>query len=218
MTDPGLTAPLIHVVDDDADFQAAVSRVLRAAGYEVRCYASAGEFLVAAFDDRPGCVLLDVRMPGPSGLELQDALARMTWHRPIIFMSGYSDIPTTVQAIKAGAVDFLAKPVPRDTLLGAVRNALAREAEERSHRERLGIWRARLATLSSRELAVLERVVSGKLNKVIAAELGAAERTVKAHRARVMEKMGAASLAELVHITDHLRAAGVLPAASTTHT
>ena len=137
MTDPGLPAPLIHVVDDDADFQAAVSRLLRAAGYEVRCYASAGEFLVAAFDDRPGCVLLDVRMPGPSGLELQDALARMTWHRPIIFMSGYSDIPTTVQAIQAGAVDFLAKPIPRDTLLGAVRNALMREAEERIDRERL---------------------------------------------------------------------------------
>jgi FixJ family two-component response regulator len=185
----------------------------------VRCYSSAGEFLVAAFDDRPGCMLLDVRMPGPSGLDMQDALARMAWRGPIIFMSGYSDIPTTVRAIKAGAVDFLAKPVPRDTLLGAVRNALARAAEERSERERLGIWRARLETLSPRELEVLERVVSGKLNKVIAAELGAAERTVKAHRAQVMEKMGAASLAELVQITDHLRAAGAMPAAaSTKHT
>ena len=218
MTDPGLTAPLIHVVDDDVDFQAAVSRVLRTAGYEVRCYASAGEFLVAAFDDRPGCVLLDVRMPGPSGLELQDALARMTWHRPIVFMSGYSDIPTTVQAIQAGAVDFLAKPIPRDTLLGAVRNALMRDAEGRSERERVSVWRTRLQTLTARELEVLEGVVLGKLNKVIGAELGAAERTVKAHRARVMEKMGAASLAELVHITDHLRAAGVMRAASTKHT
>jgi FixJ family two-component response regulator len=219
MTDPALPSmPLIHVVDDDADFQAAVSRVLRAAGYEVRCYSGAGEFLVAPFDNRPGCVLLDVRMPGPSGLDMQDALARMAWHRPIIFMSGYSDIPTTVRAIKAGAVDFLAKPVPRDTLLGAVRNALAREAEERSERERLATWCARLATLSTRELEVLEGVVSGKLNKVIAVELGAAERTVKAHRAQVMGKMGAASLAELVQITEHLRAAGVMPAATAKHT
>ena len=213
MTDAGQPAPLIHVVDDDAAFQVAVSRVLRAAGYEVRCYASAGEYLVAAFDARPGCVLLDVRMPGPSGLDMQDALTRMARHRPIVFMSGYSDIPATVRAIKGGAVDFLAKPVPRETLLGAVRNALAREAEERGERERLRDWRARLGTLSARELEVLQRVVSGKLNKVIAAELGAAERTVKAHRARVMEKMGAASLAELVHIAGSLRAAGAMPAA-----
>ena len=218
MTDPALPAPLIHVVDDDADFQVAVSRVLRAAGYEVRCYSSAGEFLVAKFDNRPGCVLLDVRMPGPSGLDMQDALARMAQYRPIVFMSGYSDIPVTVRAIKAGALDFLAKPVPRDTLLGAVRNALAREAEQRSELEQLGTWRTRLDSLSARELEVLERVVSGKLNKVIGAELGVKERTVKVHRAHVMEKMGAASLAELVQITDHLRAAGVMPAASTKHT
>lgn len=203
-------APLIHVVDDDADFQAAVSRLLRAAGYEVRCYSSAGEFLVAKPEDRPGCILLDLRMPGPSGLEMQEALARMPWQRPIVFMSGHGDVPTTVRAIKAGAVDFLVKPVPRDALLGAIRNALAREAEGRDERERLAVWRERLGTLSARELEVLRGVVAGKLNKVIAGELGAAERTVKAHRAQVMDKLGAASLAELVQIAGRLRAAGLL--------
>jgi FixJ family two-component response regulator len=207
--------PLIHVVDDDADFQAAVARLLRAAGYEVRCYSSAGEYLVKAFDERPGCILLDVCMPGPSGLEMQEALARMSKRRPIVFMSGYSDIPTTVQAIKAGAVDFLAKPVPGEKLLGAVRAALARETEERGERERVSAWRTRLGTLSPRELEVLHGVLSGKRNKVIAAELGGAERTVKTHRARVMEKMGAASLAELVHIMEQLQAAAIPSAAST---
>jgi FixJ family two-component response regulator len=142
----------------------------------------------------------------------------MPWHRPIVFMSGYSDIPTTVRAVQAGAVDFLVKPVPRDTLLSAIRKALARDAVERGVQEQLKAWRARLDTLSARELEVLERVVTGKLNKVIGAELGAAERTVKAHRARVMEKMGATSLAELVQIADRLRAAGVMSPASITRT
>src|SRR5262245_38998528 len=208
MTNSSPRAPLIHVVDDDADFQAAVSRLLRAADYEVRCDSSARDFLVAAADDRPGCILLDVRMPGPSGLEVQEALVRMAWRRPIVFMSGYSDTPTTVRAIKAGAVDFLTKPVARDTLLSSVRDALALDAERRIERERLKTWHTRLDRLSARELEVLQGVVTGKPNKVIAADLRAAERTVKAHRASVMEKMGATSLAELVQITDHLRAAG----------
>ena len=156
-------------------------------------------------------------MPGPSGLDMQDALARMAWQQPIIFISGVSDIPTTVRAIQAGALDFLVKPIPKDTLLGAMDAALIRGGEQRAERERMSIWRARLDTLSPREREVLERVVSGKLNKVIGAELGAAERTVKTHRARVMEKMGAASLAELVQMTDRLRAAGVMQAASITH-
>lgn len=218
MTDTRQLAPLIHVVDDDIGVRTAIARLLRTGGYDVHCYSSAGEFLVADHDDRPGCVLLDVRMPGPSGLDMQEALGRMAWHRPIVFMSGYADVPTTVRAIKAGAMDFLVKPVPRERLFAAVRNALARGIEESGERERLKSWRARFDTLSPREHEVLERVVSGMLNKVIGAELGAAERTVKTHRARVMEKMGAASLAELVHITGHLRAAGVLPAASTTRT
>lgn len=217
MTNRPHSAPLVHVVDDDADFQVAVSRLLRATGYEVRCFSSAGEFFVAGFDDRPGCILLDVHMPGPSGLDMQDALARMAWQQPIIFISGVSDIPTTVRAIQGGALDFLVKPIPKDRLLGAIGAALIRGAEQSAERERMSIWRSRLDTLSPREREVLERVVSGKLNKVIGAELGAAERTVKTHRARVMEKMGAASLAELVQMTDRLRAAGAMQVASTTH-
>lgn len=204
-------APLIHVIDDDTDFQTAVSRLLRAAGYEVCCYSSAGEFLVAKLDDRPGCLLLDLRMPGPSGLDIQDALARMAWQRPIVFMSGYGDVPTTVRALKGGAVDFLTKPIPRETLLGAVRDALARDADGRAEHERLRDWRSRVESLTARELEVLQGVVAGKLNKVIAAELGVSERTIKAHRGQVMEKMRVASLAELVQVADRLRAAGALP-------
>lgn len=213
MTETAPGPSLIHVVDDDADFQAAVARLLRAAGYEVRRYSSAGEFFISPLDDRPGCILLDLNLPGPNGLEMQAALARMERRRPIIFVSGYGDIPTTVQAIQAGAIDFLTKPVPRETLLAAISKAIAHDADGRRERERVGIWATRLRSLTPREREVLERVVSGKLNKVIGAELGTAERTVKTHRARVMEKMGAASLAELVQIIDALRAAGVMPAA-----
>src|SRR6476620_8812279 len=149
MNDRAQPPALVHVVDDDKDFQVAVWRLLRAAGYDVRCYSSAGEFFVAEFDDRPGCILLDVHMPGPSGLDMQAALARMQWRRPIVFISGHGDIPTTVRAIQAGAVDFLTKPVPRDTLLDAVRNALARDADGRHAQQRLTDWRARLQTLTA---------------------------------------------------------------------
>lgn len=202
--------PVIHVVDDDESFQEGMSRLLRAAGYDVRGYVNAGDFLLSHVDDGPGCLLLDVRMPGPSGLELQESLARQVGHLPIIFLSGHGDIPVTVRAIKAGAVDFLTKPVQREVLLDAIRNALAHDLENRASLEQLKIWRARYSTLTPRELEVFERVVAGKMNKVIASELGAGERTVKAHRARVMEKMCAGSLAELVQIADQLRAAGAL--------
>jgi FixJ family two-component response regulator len=214
VTKPGLQVPLIHVVDDDADFQSALARLLRAAGYDVCCYPSAGDFFVSAPDDRPGCIILDLNMPGPNGLEMQAALARMGRRRPIIFLSGHGDIPSTVRAIQAGAVDFLSKPVPLETLLRAIGNALAQDAACRRERELVGNWRARLLTLTPRERDVLDGVVAGKLNKVIGAELGTAERTVKTHRARVMEKIGATSLAELVQIIDRLRAAGVMQAAS----
>jgi len=211
MTTSGLPVPMIHVVDDDDEFREAIARVLRLAGHEVRCYASAGEFLVTPFDDqRPACILLDVRMPGPGGLDIQDVLIRMNWNRPIIFLSGFSDIATTVRAIQAGAVDFLAKPVARETLLDAVGRALLRDIEGRRAREQLLSWSSRLQTLTARELAVLDGVVAGKRNKVIGAELGVAERTVKTHRARVMKKMGAETVAELVHIIDKLGGAGEL--------
>lgn len=201
-------APVIHIVDDDESFQTAMSRLLRAAGYETRIYTHANDFLLAPFDEAPGCLLLDIRMPGLNGLDLQEAVAARTEPLPIIFLSGFGDVPTTVRAIKAGAVDFLTKPVQREALLNAVQNALARDRQGRVMREQLRNWHVRYKTLTARELEVFERVIAGKMNKEIAGDLGAAERTIKAHRARVMEKMRAASLAELVHIADQLLADG----------
>ncbi len=197
--------PVVHVVDDDDSVRTAVVRLLQAAGHEARAYASAGEFLLGRSDrNAPGCVVLDVRMPGPSGLDLQEALARLEVPLPIVFLTGHGDIPMSVRAMKAGAVDFLTKPVSRDALLGAVRAALARDAETRSVHERRHAFRARYGTLTPREREVFTGVVAGKLNKQIAGELGTAERTIKAHRAQVMEKMQVGSVAELVHAADQL--------------
>jgi FixJ family two-component response regulator len=179
-------------------------RLLGAAGYQVRGHASAGEFLLAQPEKTPGCVVLDVQMPGPSGLDLQTAFEARDDALPIIFLTGHGDIPMSVRAMKAGAVDFLTKPVERMALLNAVHNALARDAENRMARDRMSVWRSRFATLTARERAVFTLVVVGKLNKQIATELGASERTVKAHRAQVMEKMQVASLAELVHVAEQL--------------
>ena len=198
--------PIIHVVDDDASLRTAVMRLLRAAGYEVRGYPSAGEFLLARPENTPGCVVLDVRMPGSSGLDLQAAFGELDAALPIIFLTGHGDIPMSVRAMKAGAVDFLTKPVQREALLNAVQNALARDAESRTARERVGALRSRYESLTPREGAVFTLVVAGKLNKQIAAELGTSERTVKAHRAQVMDKMQVTSLAELVHVAEQLQA------------
>src|SRR5262249_213443 len=137
-----LRMPIIHVVDDDESFRTAVMRMLRAAGYEVRGYNNAGDFLLADLEDRHGCILMDLRMPGPTGLELQDALARRAEAIPIIFVSGYGDVPTTVRAIKAGATDFLTKPVEREILLNAIQSALIRADEERALRQQLTGWQA----------------------------------------------------------------------------
>jgi FixJ family two-component response regulator len=199
---------IVHVVDDDESLRTATARLLGAAGYEVRTYASAGEFALARDATMSGCVLLDVRMPGPSGLDLQDSLARNSNPLPIIFLTGHGDIPMSVRAMKAGAVDFLTKPVERSVLLAAVEAALARDSQEYSERMKRHAWRERFDSLSPREREVFERVTVGQPNKQIAGEIEAAERTVKAHRARVMEKMGARSLAELVHIAEQLRRVG----------
>jgi FixJ family two-component response regulator len=180
--------------------------LLRAAGYEVRAYPSFGEFLLARLANTSGCVLLDVCLPGPSGLDLQEAFTKRDDALPIIFLTGYGDIPMTVRAMKAGAVDFLTKPVQRLPLLNAVQDALARDGESRKARERDRTLRARWETLTPRERAVFALVAVGKLNKQIATELGVAERTVKAYRALVMEKMQATSLAGLVHDADRLQA------------
>lgn len=204
-----MSAPeaIVHVVDDDDSVRAGIVRLLEAAGYAALAYGSAGEFLLERSDhDAPGCILLDVRMPGPSGLDLQEALARLEVQVPIVFLTGHGDIPMSVRAMKGGAVDFLTKPVSRDTLLGAVRSALARDAAARAVRARLSELRARYETLTPREREVFAGVVAGKLNKQIAFELGTAERTIKAHRAQVMGKMQVASVAELVHVADQLGA------------
>jgi FixJ family two-component response regulator len=200
---------IVHVVDDDESLRTALMRLLRASGYEVRTYASAGHFLLNKPENAPGCVVLDVRMPGPSGFELQEAIAKLDESLPIIFLTGHGDIPMSVRAIKAGAVDFLTKPVRKETLLQAVRTALAGSAERRAQNELMHSLRSRHESLTQREREVFAQVVSGKLNKQIAGELGTCERTVKAHRARVMEKMQLTSVAELVHAADLLMGAGI---------
>jgi FixJ family two-component response regulator len=199
-----MSIPIIHIVDDDPSFRTAVSRLLRAAKYEVRGYASAAEFLNSGPCAGPGCILLDLRMPGVGGLDLQQSLARMEERLPIIFLTGHGDIPASVRAMKAGAVDFLTKPIRRETLLGAVENALGVDAKGRAAREVLRELQNRYENLTPREREVLAHVVSGKLNKQIAFDLGTAERTIKAHRASIMEKLGVQSVAELARLAQQL--------------
>jgi RNA polymerase sigma factor (sigma-70 family) len=195
---------MIHVVDDDDSLRTALLRLLSAAGFEARGYASTGEFLLHPPLDGPGCLLLDVHLPGPSGLELQSVLQNHNVMLPVIFLTAYVDIAASVRAMKAGAVDFLTKPVDRDVLLDAIRRALVRDAAERSAREDSIRLRARFAALTPRERGVFDLVVAGKLNKQIADELGIAERTVKSQRAQVLAKLGVASAAELGRLAEQL--------------
>jgi FixJ family two-component response regulator len=196
--------PIIRVVDDDRSFRTAVMRLLRAAKYEVRSYGSAAEFLDSDSSAAPGCILLDLQMPKVSGLELQQSLERMEERLPIIFLTGHGDIPASVRAMKAGAVDFLTKPVRREALLTAIENALGVDARGRAARAVLRELQERYERLTPREHEVLAHVVSGKLNKQIAFDLGAAERTIKAHRASIMEKLQVQSVAELVRLAQEL--------------
>jgi FixJ family two-component response regulator len=202
---PASEKPIIHVVDDDDSVRRALSRLLNAAGYDVRAYPSAGDFALASRESTRGCILLDVQMPGPSGLELQEVLSKEEEPLPIIFLTGHGDIPKSVRAMKAGAVDFLTKPVEAELLLSVIRSALARDRQTQTSHEEVRDLRGRFETLTSREREVFHLVVAGKLNKQTAAELSVAERTVKAHRAQVMAKMGATSLADLVHFADRLQ-------------
>jgi FixJ family two-component response regulator len=198
------TPAVIHLIDDDDSLRVALGRLLKAAGFEVASYSSAGEFLMHPLPTAPGCLVLDVRMPGPSGLELQAALTRQGCRLPIIFLTGHGDIPMSVRAIKAGAIDFLTKPVERQALLEAIGQALHTQRLNDSSQQRIDQIRSRFESLTERERAIFSLVVQGKLNKQIAVALGIAERTVKAHRAQVMEKMEVETLADLVRVASLL--------------
>jgi len=202
-------AAVIYVVDDDDSLRNAVSRLLRLSGFEVRGFRSAGEFLLAERPDAPGCVILDMRMPGPSGMDLHQRLADEKFPLPVVFLTGFGDVATCARAMKAGAVDFLTKPVRREALLSAVAAALERDAANRSLRAHMSGLQERYESLTGREREVLALVVSGRLNKEIAGALGNSERTVKAHRAHIMNKMRAGSVAELVRAADELRRSGL---------
>jgi RNA polymerase sigma factor (sigma-70 family) len=196
---------LVHVVDDDAALRTAVERRLKIAGYEVATYPSAQHFLDSLpSESELGCIILDVRMPDLSGPELQDRLRELGLTLPIVFLTGHTDIPITVQAIKAGADDVLTKPVSSDELLPAIGRAIARHEEARSRNSKLDMVRAHVEKLTPREREVFELVIRGLTNKHVARSLGCAERTIKAHRQRVMEKMQVQSLAELVSLAERV--------------
>jgi FixJ family two-component response regulator len=198
-------AGLVHVIDDDASFRAAVERRLKLAGYDVETYSSAQQLLDRLPDaEMPGCILLDVQMPGLSGLELQSRLIERGSVLPIVFVTGYADTPATVRAIKAGAEDFLTKPATSEQLINAIERATARYQPARDQRSKLNSLRELVATLTPRERQIFNLIVRGKINKQIAHELGTTERTVKAHRHQVMEKMRVHSLAELVSNAERL--------------
>jgi RNA polymerase sigma factor (sigma-70 family) len=202
----------VHIVDDDASFRKAIERHLKQAGYEVSTYPSAQHLLDRLPSESvPRCILLDVRIPGLSGPGLQERLSELGSTLPIIFLTGYPDVRTTVQTIKAGAEDFLTKPVSSDQLLQAVERALARHTATYRLKSKLDVVRSRIAKLTPRERQVFELVVRGKQNKQIARALGSTERTIKAHRQRVMEKMQVRSLVELVSLAERV---GVLGGAS----
>jgi FixJ family two-component response regulator len=196
----------VYIVDDDPDVCRAVGRLVRGAGYEVREFNSAREFLVAHEPEPPGCLLLDLSMPDVDGLQLQQSLVASGCHRPIVFLTANGDVHNTVRAMKAGAVNFLTKPVDRDELVAALAEALERDAAGRAAWELRNTILGRIATLTPREQQVFEKVVAGRLNKQIAAELGTVEKTIKVHRSRVMQKLHANSLIQLIEIA---KAAGM---------
>ena len=196
--------PIVHVVDDDVSFRTAIARLLDASGYQVALYGSAAELLEKLPGGAPGCILLDVKMSGLNGPQLQERLGELGHKLPIVFLTGHGDVPTSVRAIKAGAEDFLTKPVPKKDLLAAIERALNRYEEIRDHDSRIAALRSLVSRLTPREKEVFARVVRGKLNKQIAHELDIAERTIKAHRQQVMEKCEVQTLAELVLIAERL--------------
>ena len=205
LSEEGPLPVLVHVVDDDASFRTAMERRLTQAGYEVATYPSAQNLLDRLPSESvPGCILLDVRIPGLSGPELQERLNKLGSTLPIVFITGYPDIPTTVRAIRAGAEDVLTKPVSADELLPAIERAIARHETTLGQKNKLDLFRSRIKTLTPRERQVFEFVIRGKTNKQTANALGGTERTIRAHRARVMEKLQPPSLAELVSLAERV--------------
>jgi FixJ family two-component response regulator len=200
-------APVVSVVDDDASIRKSMTRLISAAGYTVRVFASASEFLAREPSVGPSCVVLDVRMPGVTGLDLQRTLASAVHEIPIVFITGHGDISMSVKAMKAGAVDFLTKPFAGKDLLEAIQRAVAKDTRQLGAEARTAEVHERVKLLTPRESQVFALVVTGMLNKQIASELGVGEKTIKVHRARVMEKMRAGSVAELVRLAD---AAGII--------
>jgi FixJ family two-component response regulator len=191
-------SPTVFVVDDDPAVRKALARLLSSTGYRAKTFASAEDLLAQSEIDAPGCIVLDVQMPGLNGLELQKALATMDRPLPVVFITGHGDVPMSVSAMKAGAVDFIPKPFNDEDLLKAVALAVNKSQTEQNEQTEIAEFRRRLSSLTSREREVLSHVIAGQLNKQAAADLGVAEKTIKVHRARVMKKMRAGSLAELV--------------------
>ncbi len=204
--DPERAVPAVHLVDDDPSIRRSLSRLLRSAGYNVKPFSCAEDLLLYRrnFPDAPGCAIVDLKLPGVNGLELQESLRQQKEPLPVIFLTAHGDVSSSVHAMKRDAVDFLTKPVSADDLLAAVQRALAADAEARETRHRKQELQARYERLTPREREVLALVVHGLLNKQIAFELGTVERTIKAHRAKIMTKMQVQSVAELVRVTEHL--------------
>ena len=198
------TEAVVFIVDDDAPMRESLKNLLRSIGLRAELFASAQEFLQSKRPDSPGCLVLDVRLPGLSGLDLQRRTAEAGVDIPIIFITGYGDIPMSVRAMKAGAVEFLTKPFRDQDLLDAIQQALERDRKARDQRAAIESLRSRFESLTPREREVMVRVVAGLLNKQIGGDLGTSETTVKIHRHQVMEKMGAGSLPELVRMADRL--------------
>jgi FixJ family two-component response regulator len=200
-------AGLVHIIDDDPGIRAGLSSVLRAMGFAVRLYDSAGEFLASELPAIPSCLLLDVRLPGTNGLDLQDSLRQRGIEFPVILMTGYGDVQMSVRGMKAGALDFLTKPLRHQDVLDAVALAVARDRERRIATQKIDAIRARIRVLTPRERQVMDFVASGQMNKQIAAALGLSQITVKMHRGSLMKKMGVRSVAELVKLVEAHRLA-----------
>lgn len=200
--------PVVHVVDDDPGFRDSLRSLLESDGLTVETYADAGEFLGRYLPERPGCLLLDVRMPGMSGLQLQEELQKRRIQVPLVFITAHGDVAMAVAAVRRGALDFIEKPFDVEALIGLIRDALERDKETRKESQLRTSFGARIASLSARELEVLDRVVKGKRNRIIAEDLGVTEKTVEFHRKRIMGKLQVKNVVELVNLVVQHRLIG----------